>query len=191
MFEEIVVGVNAGEGGLDTIALARTLAAPGAKLDLALVVIGGAHTQVSAPLQPMRPTHPRTRSRSSSANVQPRSRGGPRRRRHSEERVGSRAALSDCGLRRIRATHVDGRATSGPDRSRIVAAERSRSGAGQRGHLGGRTRGADTRRRRAPRIRSARWQDPDHRHPARRVRLRANTLCGWQQRWRKAQSSPQ
>jgi nucleotide-binding universal stress UspA family protein len=41
MFEEIVVGVDEGEGGLDAIALAKILAAPGAGLDLAHVIVGG------------------------------------------------------------------------------------------------------------------------------------------------------
>jgi hypothetical protein len=41
MFEEIVVGVDEGEDGLDAIALAKTLAAPGARLELAHVIVGG------------------------------------------------------------------------------------------------------------------------------------------------------
>ena len=47
MFEEIVVGVDESEGGLDATALAKNLAAPGARLHLAHVLVGGPYLGVS------------------------------------------------------------------------------------------------------------------------------------------------
>jgi nucleotide-binding universal stress UspA family protein len=46
MFEEIVVGVNEGEGGLDALALAKNLGAPGATLNLAYVLGSGPYVGV-------------------------------------------------------------------------------------------------------------------------------------------------